>query len=416
MPRPFQPTSFAGALALLALFVTAADGRAEGPLLLRPDRVLDGRGAVLPGATVRVEDGRIAAVGIAGENGGAPGAAALDLAGTTVLPGLIDTHVHLAWAFDRSGRLLTRDSPESPAERMLLFAGNARRTLESGVTTVQSLGSPEDAALREAIARGEILGPRVVTSLQPIADPELSPEAIRDLVRARRSEGADVIKIFASASIRVGGSPTLAQEQLDAACGEARALGVRSAVHAHGPESARRAALSGCTVVEHGALLDRPTLELLAERGVYYDPNVDLVLRNYLENRERFFGIGNYDAEGFAQMEAAIPKALAAFREALAVPGLQVVFGTDAVAGAHGRNAEELVYRIRAGGQDPGAAIVSATSLAARSLGLDAEIGAVAPGLQADLIAVRGNPLADPEALTRVVLVMQAGRVVRFDP
>jgi imidazolonepropionase-like amidohydrolase len=414
MKRPLSPAA-ASALVLLAL-ASAGVAPAEGPFLLVPDRVLDGRGGVLEGASVVVEGDRIAALRERGARSGPDQATVLDLAGATLLPGLIDTHVHLAWAFGRDGRLLTRDSPESPEERMLLYAGNARRMLESGVTTVQSLGSPEDAALRDAIARGEIVGPRVITSLRPIADPELSPEQLRAEVRARRDQGADLVKIFASASIRDGGTPTLSQEQLDAACSEARAVGLRSAVHAHGPESARRATRAGCTVLEHGALLDRETLELLAERGVFYDPNIDLVLRNYLENRDRFFGIGNYSDEGFAQMEAAIPRALAAFREAVSVPGLEIVFGTDAVAGAHGRNTEELVYRVRVGGQDPGAAIVSATSLAARSLGLDDEIGAIAPGMLADLVAVRGNPLVEPEALTRPVLVIRAGRIVRFDP
>ncbi|HVS62184.1 MAG TPA: amidohydrolase family protein [Thermoanaerobaculia bacterium] len=426
---------------LLALGIATASGVATladaQTLILTPDRVVDGRGGIIEDARVLVEGDRIVAVeadrGDRGERGErrdesstassstsgsstTGSSTTLDLAGTTLLPGLIDTHVHLAWAFDSSGRLMTRDSPESEQQRMLLYAGNARRTLENGITTVQSLGSPEDALLRDAIAAGSILGPRVLTSLRAVGDPTRNPDQIRRFVREQHAAGADLIKIFASASIRDGGAPTLSQEQLDAACGEARRLGLRSAVHAHGPESARRAARAGCTVIEHGALLDRATLEVLAARGLDYDPNIDLVLRNYLENRERFLGIGNYDEDGFAQMEAARPRALAVFREALTVPGLRIVFGTDAVAGAHGRNVEELVYRIEAGGQGAGDAIASATSLAARSLGLEAEIGSVVPGLQADLLAVRGNPLEDPSALQRVVMVMKGGKLVRYTP
>jgi imidazolonepropionase-like amidohydrolase len=256
----------------------------------------------------------------------------------------------------------------------------------------------------------------MLTSVESLFASSGNPEELAAAVRRLAGEGADVIKLFASASIRDGGTPTMSPEQLDAACGEARRLGLRTAVHAHGPESARRAVEAGCTSIEHGALLDRETLELLGRRGVYYDPNIDLVMRNYFENRERFLGIGNYTEEGFAKMRAAVPLALQAFRTALDVPGLKIVFGTDAVAGAHGRNVEELVYRIETGGQPVLDAVTSATSLAAESLGLGGRLGAVAPGLEADLIGVDGNPLEDPGALLRVVFVMRAGRVVRAPP
>jgi imidazolonepropionase-like amidohydrolase len=250
--------------------------------------------------------------------------------------------------------------------------------------------------------------------LGAITDRSGSPPEIRRAVQEFKRRGADVIKIFASASIRDGGAPTLSQEQLDAACGEARALGLRAVVHSHGPESTRRAVLAGCTSIEHGSLLDGPTLRLMAEHGVYYDPNIGLVLQNYLANKDRYFGIGNYTAEGFAQMERAIPLALHAFELALTTPGLKIVFGTDAVAGAHGRNFEELIYRVQQGGQDPMAAIVSATSLAAQSLGLGDRIGTIAPGMEADLIALDGDPLQDITALRRVVFVMKGGTIFRY--
>jgi imidazolonepropionase-like amidohydrolase len=383
-------------------------------LVLRPDRVLDGRGSVLEGAAVVVRGDRIER--IVASDGDDPvdsGATTLQLRGATLLPGLVDTHVHLDWYFGPDGRLRTEESGDPAEVRVLHALENAARMLEAGVTTAQSLGSPLDRAVRDALERGVLAGPRVLTSLGAVSARTASPDAIRARVRQLHAGGADVVKVFASESIRDGGGPTLSQDQLDAACGEAKRLGLRAAVHAHGPESARRAALAGCTSIEHGALLDRPTLELLAERGVYYDPNVDLIFRNYFENESRYLGIGNYTAEGFAQMRQAQPKALATFREALRVPGLRIVFGTDAVAGAHGRNVEELVYRILEGGQDPGAAIVSATSVAASSLGLDDRIGAVAPGYQADLLAVDGNPLEDPRALLRPVLVLKAGKTVR---
>jgi len=285
--------------------------------------------------------------------------------------------------------------------------------VRSGITTVQSLGAPEDAALRDAIARGILPGPRILTSLEPIADPSLTPEKIREAVRRRAAEGADVIKIFASKSIRDGGAPTLTQEQLDAACGEAKAHHLRAAVHAHGVESVRRAVLAGCTSIEHGVLLDAATLRFIAEHGTWFDPNIDLVFRNYFENAQHFVGIGNFTDEGFAQMRRAVPLALNVFKEALKTPGLKIVFGTDAVAGAHGRNFEELIYRVEKGGQDPMAAIVSATSRAAESLGLQDKVGAVAPGLEADLIAVEGDPTKDINALRHVAWVMKGGKVVK---
>ncbi len=396
---------------LLALLAACAS--AQPRLVLVPERVLDGRGAVLAGATVEVVGDRIERVRNSGEQAPA-GVPRVELAGMTLLPGLIDTHVHLDWYFDDGGRLATEDNGDPPARRALEAMANAERMLRAGVTTVQSLGAPLDLELRRAAARGPVALPRILTSVRSATAATGDPEAMRDFVRWVARDGADVVKIFASQSIRDGGGPTLSQEQLDAACGEARALDLRAVVHAHGPESARRAALAGCTTIEHGALLDRPTLELLAERRVFYDPNVDLVLRNYQEHKPGYLGIGNYTEEGFAQMAAASPRALATFREALTGPRLLLVFGTDAVSGAHGRNAEELVYRIEQGGQDAGTAIVSATSLAARSLGLGDEIGSVAPGFVADLLAVSGNPLEDPRALLRPHLVMRAGRIVRL--
>jgi imidazolonepropionase-like amidohydrolase len=285
-----------------------------------------------------------------------------------------------------------------------------------GFTTVQSMGAPFDRFLRESVGRGDIPGPRVLTSLMPISDENLSPEDIREAVRTVAGEGADFVKIFASESIRTGGAPTLTQEQMDAACGEARGLSLRTAVHAHSIESVLRAARAGCTVVEHGALLDRETLEVLAETGTFFDPNIYLVWDNYFTHRERFLGIDNYTDDGFSAMEEAMPVQLALFREAIRVPGLKVLFGTDAVAGAFGRLIDELVYRVETGGQDPMAAIVSATSLAAESLGLQDRIGSVAPGMEADLIAVEGNPLQDIRALTRVRFVMKGGVVYRYVP
>ena len=154
-------------------------------------------------------------------------------------------------------------------------------------------------------------------------------------------------------------------------------------------------------------------LDLMADHGTFFDPNLYLVFQNYFDNKARFLGMENYTEEGFAQMHRAVPLVLTVFKQALRRPRLRVVFGTDAVAGPFGKNWEELIYRVQVGGQPPMAAIVSATSLAAQSLALADTIGAIAPGLEADLIGIDGNPAEDITALRRVVFVMKGGTVVK---
>jgi len=173
--------------------------------------------------------------------------------------------------------------------------------------------------------------------------------------------------------------------------------------------------LAGCNQIEHGVFADDEVLKLMADHGVYFDPQVCLVFRNYLDNRAKYEGIGNYNEEGFAAMERAIPMAAAMYKRAIHTPGLKVIFGTDAVAGAHGRNAEELVCRVKDGGQSPLDAITSATSLTAESMHLGNEIGSIAPGLQADIIAVPGDPTKDITTLRNVKFVMKGGKVYRND-
>jgi imidazolonepropionase-like amidohydrolase len=168
--------------------------------------------------------------------------------------------------------------------------------------------------------------------------------------------------------------------------------------------------------VEHGTLINDEVLQLLAARGTYFDPTVGLVTQNYLANRARYQGIGNYTEEGFASMEKTLPVGQAMFKRALAVKNLKTVYGTDAVAGAHGRNIEGLIYRVEQGGQDKQAAIVSATSLAAESLNLGDRIGVLSPGMEADVVGVEGDPLKDITVLRRVAFVMKGGKVYKGFP
>jgi imidazolonepropionase-like amidohydrolase len=397
----------AGLLAAsLAISVTAGLLLAQDTetITLRAARVFDGRGQSIPDAMVTIRGSRIERVGPA------TGRATRDLGQLTLLPGFIDTHVHIGWHFGADGRYVSGAEP--PEEAALFGAENAYITLMAGFTTVQSVGARSDKALRDAIARGVLPGPRIRTSLGQISNVKLSPDEIREEVRKRKADGADLVKIFASASIRDGGTPTLSQEQLDAACGEARAQGLPAMVHAHSPEAMKRAALAGCTVVEHGALADAEALRLLAKRRVWFDPNIGLVTQNYLENKARFLGIGNYTEEGFAAMEKALGLKDAMFGQALKTPGLRMVMGTDAVAGAHGQNMRETIERVKSG-QKVMDAVVAMTSEAAASMGMDKTIGSLAPGLEADLVAVDGNPLEDAAALMRVRFVMKGGKVYK---
>ena len=393
------------------LFALSLAAHAQEPIVIRAGEVLDGTGRALGPATIVVEGSMITEVGPAGAR-----TPTYDLSGLTLMPGGIDTHVHLESHFDPDGRVhRERDESAEPVETLALHAlENAYVTLRSGVTTIQSMGARIDGPVRDAIARGVLPGPRLLTTYEWIT--EGTEDELRAAVRERVDAGADAVKIFASLSIREAGLPTLSQAQLAAACDEADRQGVRAVVHAHAAEAIVRAAEAGCTTVEHGGLADGPALAAMADAGVFYDPHTSLVIQNYLDNKERFLGVGNYTEEGFRHMEDLLVGMREVFAEALATPDLRIVFGTDALAGSHGRNFEELIYRVEVGGQDAMDAVVSATSRAAASLGLEHEIGTVAPGFEADLIALDGNPATDITALRRVVFVMKGGVVYRNEP
>jgi len=379
----------------------------DRPVVLKASTVLDGKGKTLRNTNIVIEGGKIASVGGAAP----PGATTYDLSRLTVLPGWIDAHVHPTWHFDAAGKLAGENEPKELT--VLAGAANNWKMLAAGFTSVQSLGSPLDKDLRDAMDRFGLPGPRILTSLEPITgkgDATGTPDELRATVQQRHKDGADVIKIFASGSIRQGGKPTLSQDQLSAICDEAKKVGLRSVVHAYGP-SVRMAAVAGCTEVEHGLYASDDDLRFLAQRGTYFDPQAGLILQNYLDNKAHYLGSPYYSEESFTIMEKVLPEFQELFRHAIRTPGLKVIFGTDAVAGAHGRNAEEFLYRVQTCGQDPMAALVSANSLAAEALRLQDRSGSIAPGLDADIIALDGDPLKDITAVRRVVFVMKSGKV-----
>ena len=389
-----------------ALLIAGAALNAQSPTTIRAGALIDGRGAVQRNVTIVVEGTTIARVGSASN-----GAVTYDFSRLTLLPGLIDTHVHIDSHFGKDGR--ASNTGETPAQRALYAAENAYVTLMAGFTTVQSIGSESDIALREAIARGSLPGPRLLTSAGQLTNTNLSPDEIRSWIGAAVGRDADLIKLFASKSIREGGAQTMSDAQIAAACEGAKAAGKRIWVHAHAASAVRASATVGCTAVTHGSQVTDAELTLMAQRGTYFEPNIGLVTQNYIENKPRYLGIGNYDEAGFKFMEDGIPLKLAMFKRAMTTKGLKLIMGTDATAGAHGQNAREIIYRVQVAGQPAMDAIVNATSTNAEALGLKDRIGAIARGMEADLIAVDGDPLTDITALRRVVFVMKAGKVYK---
>jgi imidazolonepropionase-like amidohydrolase len=390
-----------------ALFLmTAALCLAQTPrVVIQTSTLLDGKGGVLKNQQIVIEGAVIKIV--------APGTLKpdYDLRGFTVMPGWIDTHIHLNWHLDANNKSVSNGG--KPEDMALATVADAWITLRGGFTTVQSVGAAIDGPVRDIVNRGLVPGPRILTSLRQIQGAgqdkvRIGPEVLRELVRRTKQDGADVIKLFATTGLGAGGDQSMTDEQIQAVCSEAKAQGLRSVVHAIGDAGARAAVLAGCTSIEHGTFIKNETLDLMAQRGTYFDPNL-LVLHNYLDNRAAYtFPQASLDTieKGIAPTEDVLRRARAHH--------VKIVFGTDAVAGSHGRNAEEFVYRVRDAHDKPMDEIISATSMSAESLGLGTEVGTVAPGFQADLVAVEGDPLTDISAVRRVVFVMRAGRMYRY--
>jgi len=298
----------------------------------------------------------------------------------------------------------------------LQMASNAWVTLMAGFTTVQSMGSPAEARLRDAIAQGRLPGPRILSAIEPLTgqgEKTGTPDEIRAYIRKQKEAGADFIKVYAAGGMRQG-AMTMSQEQLNAACDEARKQGLRTLVHAY-REAVAAATLAGCTQIEHGLGASDDDLKMMAERGTYFDPQAGLLLETYLEFKEKYVGAPHFPKtlDDFSPMKEILPMNHDLIRRALKIQGLKIVFGIDAVAGAHGRNAEEFIDRVRDCGVDPMATLVSANSLGAEALGMGRQIGSIEPGLQADIIALDGDPLKDITAVRRVVFLMKGGIVYK---
>ncbi len=381
-------------------------------IIISAGTVLDGRGGTLRNQRIKIEGSRIVSIDAKA------GPVTYDLRGLTVMPGWIDAHVHITWSFGPDGKNMNQGG--TTQEAAYAAASNAWLTLMAGFTTVQSVGSVRDIPLRDAIAKGLLPGPRILTSMDALmgqGEKTGTPNEIREYVRKQKVAGADLIKIFASGSLSQR-AMTLSQEQLNAACDEATKQGLRTLVHAYN-DAVRGAVNAGCTEVEHGLGATDEDLKLIASKGTYFDPQAGLLMETYIQFKDQFAGSPFFPPNGDT-LAATAGKILRQNHElmkrAVKTPGLKIVFGTDAVAGAHGRNAEEFIDRVRDGGVDPMAAMVSAQSLAAEALGMSHQLGSIAPGFQADIIGLEGDPTKDITAVRRVAFVMKGGVVLKYSP
>jgi imidazolonepropionase-like amidohydrolase len=413
MHSGFVRSLLAGVL-ILGLGVTRAQQTDE--TVVRLARLWDGTRVIAP-AVVVVRGERIVAVGGA-ETAVPAGARVVDLSRLMGVPGLIDLHTHMTYYFDRRAGSSPLRQRRNPAVTVFLAQDNARATLATGVTTVRDLGasSETDLAMRDLIAMGRMVGPRMFVSGQGLSAARRGapsgPEAFRETTRARLETPADWIKVYASRGSfqSVDTTQTVTFEEMQAIVQTAHAAGRKVAIHSYGPSGARDAVRAGADSVEHGIDLDDETLALMARRGTVWVPTVDHN-RYYVDAREEY----GFAPESAPLLEAYIQKNLESVRRAFRA-GVKIGMGSDAVYSMFGQNTRELGWFVKAG-MTPEQALHTATTIPAELLGMGAELGRVAPGYLADLVAVDGDPLRSIDDLvTGVRWVMTNGRVVVAPP
>jgi imidazolonepropionase-like amidohydrolase len=308
-------------LGILGLLAPAQLISQESPaprkrIVIAASALLDGKGGMLRDTRIVIEGSKIAALD------SRAGPVNYDLRGLTVLPGWIDAHVHITWSFGPDGKNAGQGGTTQDAA--YAAASNAWLTLMAGFTTIQSVGSPTDVPLRDAIAKGMLPGPRILTAVEALSgrgEQTGTPDEIRAFVRKQKEAGADLIKIYASGGM-TRGTMTMSQEQLNAACDEAKRQGLRSLVHAF-RDAVRAATLAGCTEVEHGLGASDDDLKLMAERGTYLDPQAGLLLETYLRYKDRYLAPPYYTEEGFAAMKGLITAHQEFIKRAAGFPGLK---------------------------------------------------------------------------------------------
>jgi imidazolonepropionase-like amidohydrolase len=393
---------------------------------VRFGKLWDAKGKVWTNAIVLVDSGRIRAV-TTDASAIPAGTETIDLSKYTGLPGLIDVHTHMTMYAEeaRSLPLLRQITDTPPAMEVFLARKGAMRTLEAGVTTVRDLSAEGymDIAMRDLIASGEMIGPRMFVSgyglyatqtpskKEPAIPGAVFADGVPEVLRAVRQQlaaGTDLIKMYASTGTDddVTGFETYTFEEIRAAVSMAHQFGKKIAIHSYGPDGARDAVRAGADSVEHATDMDDATIQEMARRGTFYVPTIDHN-RYYIDNGDK---IGY--APGYKErLQAFIPRNLETARKAFKA-GVKIAMGSDAIYTMFGGNTRELGWFVKAG-MTPEQALRTATTNAAELLGKEKELGAVAPGYLADLVAVEGDPLADIKvALNNVKWVMKDGIVV----
>jgi imidazolonepropionase-like amidohydrolase len=382
------------------------------PSAIRAGRVWDGA-QVRHGVLIFIEGNRIARI-VDDDGATPPGVELIDLRKFTLLPGLIDLHTHMTYYWDRQPGTRPLGQRRRPAVTVFLAQDNARRTLETGVTTVRDLGAANemDFAMRDLINMGAMIGPRMIVAGQGISAPRQAqapnPDAMRAAAEDRIKNGSDWIKVYASRGSfdSVDTTQTLTFEELKVIVDASHAAGHKVAIHSYGPSGVKDAVRAGADSVEHGIDLDDETLAEMVRRGTVWVPTIDHN-RYYVDARDEY----GFKAEAIAPLQDYIQRNLESTRRAMKA-GVRIGMGSDAVYTMFGQNTRELGWMVKAG-MTAEQALATATTTAAELLGLQDRLGRLAPGYTADIVAIEGDPLQTIDALfTGVRLVMKDGKVV----
>jgi imidazolonepropionase-like amidohydrolase len=399
-------------LRAILLAVAIASPAHAATKAIKAGRLVAPDGKVIVNAVIVIDNDRIVSVGQAPPP---QGVEVLDLSRFTVVPGMIDAHTHMTYYWDRAPGTRPLGQPHRPAGvTTALAADNARRTLETGVTTVRDLGAQNevDYAMRDLINMGKMVGPRMFVAGQglsaPRGNPPPNPDLYRQQAEARIAAGSDWVKVYGSRGSfqSVDTTQTLTFEEMKAAVDAAHAKNHRVAIHSYGPSGVKDAVRAGADSVEHGIDLDDDTIADMVARGTVWVPTIDHN-RYYIDSKDEY----GFAPETIPPLQAYIEKNLESTRRAFKA-GVKIAMGSDAVYTMFGQNTRELGWLVKAG-MTPEQALAAATTIPAALLGMEKSLGAIAPGYYADIVAVDGDPLADVNVLiNRVRLVMKGGTVV----